>query len=81
LPKTFAVPTPYQIVFNPTQTTVLSFDLHSDTDAILTSNKLICGTKSYTTDVTWAGVTSPADQATGQFLLWVNTSDFNLAGS
>ena len=44
------------------------------------SSPLYCGNKVYTTNVSWAGVIAPADQATGSFELWINTNDYLLTG-
>ena len=72
--------TPYQINYNSGQSTVISFDMHTDSEGTANSNPVYCSCKTYTTNVPWAGVTAPSPYTSAQFNLWINTQDYLLAG-
>lgn len=78
--QTLPTPTDYQIEIGGTSVTIVSFPMHLDSEGDSHGDKLFCGSKKYSTGLTWLTVVPPNDPLTADFQLVAATNDFNLAG-
>jgi hypothetical protein len=68
-------PFDYQIRFTETMETILSFTMHEDTIGFKYNDPMLCGVKTYSTELPWLSVYKPVDPLNQSFELRIKTND------